>query len=52
MVAEVSLHEADLDWSALTEPDEVAGVLDLLGRATAKIHCVSDEGSDQALVRF
>jgi uncharacterized protein (DUF2252 family) len=52
VVAEVSPYQADLDWSAVTEPDEAAAVLDALGRATAKVHCVSDEGSDQTLVRF
>ena len=27
-------------------------VLDYLGRATAKVHCVADAGSDQTLVDF
>ena len=42
VVAEYSPYEADLDWSSLSEPDELAEVLDQLGRATAKVHCVSD----------
>ena len=42
----------DLDWGDITEPDEMAAVVDLLGRATAKIHCASDEDSDQDLVDF
>ena len=42
----------DLDWSGITEPDEIASVVDLLGRATAKIHCASDEDSEQDLVDF
>ena len=42
----------DLDWSGLTEPDDIAEVVDLLGRATAKIHCASDEDSEQDLVDF
>jgi uncharacterized protein (DUF2252 family) len=42
VVVEYSPYEADLDWSALTEPEEMAEVLADLGRATAKIHCVSD----------
>jgi uncharacterized protein (DUF2252 family) len=42
VVAEYSPYEADLDWSALTEPDEMTEVLQQLGRATAKVHCVSD----------
>ena len=52
VVAEVSPYEVDLDWSELTEPDEIAEVVDLLGRATAKIHCASDEDSEQDLVDF
>lgn len=52
VVAEVSPYEVDLDWRDLTEPDDIAHVVDLLGRATAKIHCASDEDSDQDLVDF
>ena len=52
VVAEVSPYEVDLDWSGLIEPDEIAAVVELLGRATAKIHCASDEDSDQDLVDF
>ncbi|MDP3893977.1 DUF2252 domain-containing protein [Nocardioides sp.] len=52
VVSEVSPYEVDLDWSDLTEPDDIARVVDLLGRATAKIHCASDEDSDQDLVDF
>ena len=52
VVAEVSPYEVDLDWGYLTEPDDIAAVVDLLGRATAKIHCASDEDSDEDLVEF
>ncbi|MBZ5739908.1 DUF2252 domain-containing protein [Nocardioides mangrovi] len=52
VVAELSPYEIDLDWSGLTEPDDIASVVDQLGRATAKIHCASDEDSDQDLVDF
>lgn len=52
VVSEVSPYEVDLDWSNLVEPDDIAHVVDLLGRATAKIHCASDEDSDQDLVDF
>ena len=52
VVAEVSPYEADLDWSEITEPEEIAPVVELLGRATAKVHCVSDEDSDEDLVDF
>ncbi|WP_395691951.1 DUF2252 domain-containing protein [Nocardioides sp.] len=52
VVSELSPYEVDLDWSELTEPDQIASVVDPLGRATAKIHCASDEDSDQDLVDF
>ncbi|MDN5748916.1 MAG: DUF2252 domain-containing protein [Pseudonocardia sp.] len=52
VVSEVSPYEADLDWSELTEPVEIAPVVEDLGRATAKVHCVSDSDSDQSLVPF
>jgi uncharacterized protein (DUF2252 family) len=52
VVSEVSPYEVDLDWADITEPDDIAAVVDLLGRATAKIHCASDEDSEQDLVDF
>jgi uncharacterized protein (DUF2252 family) len=52
VVGQLSPYENDLDWDELTEPDEIAPVLDDLGRATAKIHCASDEDSEQTLVNF
>ncbi|WP_394615830.1 DUF2252 domain-containing protein [Lentzea sp. JNUCC 0626] len=52
VVAELSPYEADLDWSDLTEPADMLPVLDYLGRATAKMHCVSDSDSAQTLVDF
>jgi uncharacterized protein (DUF2252 family) len=52
VVDELSPYESDLDWSDITEPDEMGPVLTALGRATAKVHCVSDEDSDQDLVDF
>ncbi len=52
VVSEVSPYEADLDWSALDEPEEIAAVVGRLGRATAKVHCASDEDSEQDLVDF
>lgn len=52
VVSELSPYEADLDWSNLTEPDEIEPVLDALGRATAKVHCVSDQDSEEDLVDF
>jgi uncharacterized protein (DUF2252 family) len=52
VVAELSPYTSDLDWSELTEPNEMEPVLTYLGRATAKMHCVSDEDSEQSLVDF
>lgn len=52
VVSELSPYEADLDWSDLTEPADMLPVLDYLGRATAKMHCVADEDSAQTLVAF
>ena len=53
VVAEYSPYEKDLDWSGLTEPDELAEVLEQLGRATAKVHCVSDvDDASTPLVDF
>jgi uncharacterized protein (DUF2252 family) len=52
VVSEISPYEADLDWSELTEPDELTEVIEQLGQAVAKVHCVSDTDSDQTLVDF
>jgi uncharacterized protein (DUF2252 family) len=52
VVSEVSPYEVDLDWGEINEPDDMREVVDLLGRATAKIHCASDEDSQQDLVDF
>jgi hypothetical protein len=46
LVAELSPYEADLNW------DDILGLVDDLGQATAKIHCISDIDSDQTLVPF
>ena len=53
VVKELSPYEADLDWGGVTEPDEMLPLVEHLGRATAKIHCVSDAGSgEHPLVDF
>jgi uncharacterized protein (DUF2252 family) len=52
VVQELSPYEAELDWDRVSEPDEIMPLLDDLGRATAKIHCVSDAGSEAELVDF
>lgn len=50
VVSEYSPYELDLAWDDLTDPDEIETVVDQLGRATAKIHCVADDDSDTDLV--
>jgi uncharacterized protein (DUF2252 family) len=52
VVSELSPYVEDLDWSDLTEPEEISPVLDYLGRATAKVHCVADKDSDPSIVGF
>jgi uncharacterized protein (DUF2252 family) len=52
VVSEVSPYEFDLDWGEVNEPDQMASVVHSLGQATAKVHCASDEDSDQDLVTF
>ena len=50
VVSELSPYVEDFDWSDLTEPEDMAPVLDYLGRATAKVHCVADKDSDPTIV--
>jgi uncharacterized protein (DUF2252 family) len=52
VVQELSPYENDLDWSIVSEPDEIFPLLRYLGQATAKVHCVSDAGSEAELVDF
>ena len=52
VVQEISPYTADVDWDAVTDVDEILPLLRSLGQATAKVHCVSDAGSDQELVDF
>ena len=52
VVSELSPYVEDLDWSDLTEPEQMTPVLDYLGRATAKVHCVADKDSDPDIVNF
>jgi uncharacterized protein (DUF2252 family) len=52
VVQELSPYEEDLDWDELSEPEEMEPLIASLGRATAKVHCVSDADSDQTLVAF
>jgi uncharacterized protein (DUF2252 family) len=52
VVKEVSPYEADIDWDQVSDLDEVLELLAYLGQATAKVHCVSDAGSEQTVVDF
>jgi uncharacterized protein (DUF2252 family) len=52
LVAEASPYTADLSWDDIDDVDQIFQVLTYLGQAVAKIHCVSDEESDQTLVPF
>jgi uncharacterized protein (DUF2252 family) len=52
LVKEVSPYEADVDWDHVADIDEMVSLLAYLGRATAKVHCVSDASSEQTLVSF
>jgi uncharacterized protein (DUF2252 family) len=51
-VKELSPYEADLDWDGVSEPDEILPLLEYLGQATAKVHCVADADSDHTIVPF
>ena len=50
LVAEVGPYVSDLDWSDINDFDEIVELLTFLGRAVAKIHCISDVDSDQTLI--
>ena len=52
VVSEVSPYEEDLDWDLVASPDEIEPLVQALGQATAKVHCVPDASSDQELVDF
>jgi uncharacterized protein (DUF2252 family) len=50
VIKELSPYEADLDWDAVTEMEDLVPLVNDLGRATAKIHCVSDTDNEHPLV--
>lgn len=52
VVSEISPYDADLEWDELTEPDDLSEVIEQLGQAVAKVHCVGDSDSNQSLVDF
>jgi hypothetical protein len=48
----VSPYAADLDWSDVNELADLTGVVEYLGRATARMHSVADDESTHDLVDF
>jgi uncharacterized protein (DUF2252 family) len=52
VVQELSPYASDVDWDTVSEPEEIMPLLRGLGKATAKVHCVSDASSDETLVDF
>jgi uncharacterized protein (DUF2252 family) len=52
LVSEASPYTSDLEWDDINDFDDIVQLLTYLGQAVAKIHCVSDEDSDQTLVPF
>lgn len=52
LVSELSPYCLDLDWRDIDKPAHIVEVASSLGRATAKIHCVSDIDADPNVVPF
>ncbi|MGL5857535.1 MAG: DUF2252 domain-containing protein [Angustibacter sp.] len=50
VVSEYSPYEVDLDWDGVDEPPDMVALVEQLGQATAKVHCVADADSDHDLV--
>jgi uncharacterized protein (DUF2252 family) len=51
-VQEISPYVADLDWNDINDMDDILQMVENLGRCVAKIHCVSDDDSDQTLITY
>lgn len=51
-VTEVSPYTADLEWDDINDLDQMLEVVEYLGKCVAKIHCCSDDDSDQTLVNY
>ncbi len=49
---EINPYVADLDWSNINDMDDILQVVESLSKCVAKIHCISDEDSDQTLVDY
>lgn len=51
-VTEVSPYTADLEWDDIQDFDDILEVVESLGKCVAKIHCCSDDDSDQTLINY
>lgn len=51
LATEISPYGASPEWGDINEFEDIYALVKDLGRATAKIHCVSDEDSEQTLIR-
>lgn len=51
-VMEVSPYTADLEWDDINDLDDILQTVELLGKCIAKIHCCSDDDSDQTLINY
>lgn len=51
-VTEVSPYTADLEWDDINDFDEIMEVVESLAKCVAKIHCCSDDDSDQTLINY
>ncbi len=51
-VCEISPYTADLRWNEINDLDDILQTVESLGKCIAKIHCCSDDDSDQTLVNY
>ncbi|MFZ4477615.1 MAG: DUF2252 family protein, partial [Saprospiraceae bacterium] len=51
-VTEISPYTSDLEWDDINDMDDILAVVEGLGKCIAKIHCCSDDDSDQTLVDY
>lgn len=51
-VTEISPYTADLNWDDINDMDDIMEVVENLGKCVAKIHCCSDDDSDQTLINY
>ncbi|MDX2067638.1 MAG: DUF2252 domain-containing protein [Haliscomenobacter sp.] len=51
-VTEISPYTADLNWDHINDVDDILEVVEKLGACIAKIHCCSDDDSDQTLIQY